>query len=72
MKGAPERIIERCSKILIEGNEQELNGEWREKFNEACLSLGEMGERVLGFCDLQLDEVQYPKLVKNHFSFQSM
>ena len=53
MKGAPERILDRCSTILIDGEEQELNQEWREKFNQAYLELGGLGERVLGrFCNV--------------------
>ena len=48
MKGAPERILDRCSTILIHGEEKPLNDEWREAFNIAYLELGGLGERVLG------------------------
>ena len=48
MKGAPERILDRCSTILIDGKEQELTDEWRNAFNDAYLVLGGFGERVLG------------------------
>lgn len=48
MKGAPERILDRCSTILINGEEKPLNDEWREAFNQAYLELGGLGERVLG------------------------
>jgi sodium/potassium-transporting ATPase subunit alpha len=48
MKGAPERILKLCSSILVNGKEVALNDEWRNKFEEAYRSLGEMGERVLG------------------------
>ncbi len=48
MKGAPERILDRCSTILMNGEEQELNDEWRDMFNTAYLELGGLGERVLG------------------------
>jgi sodium/potassium-transporting ATPase subunit alpha len=51
MKGAPERIIERCSSILIHGSNAPLTDEWRIKFNAAYNELGGLGERVLGFCD---------------------
>ena len=60
MKGAPERIIDRSSTILIDGQEQELNDEWRESFNNAYMELGGLGERVLGFCDFLLPEDDYP------------
>lgn len=48
MKGAPERILDRCSTILINGEEKPLTEEWREAFNQAYLELGGLGERVLG------------------------
>jgi len=54
MKGAPERIVDRCSTILVDGNEQVMTAEWREAFNQAYLELGGLGERVLGFCDYPL------------------
>jgi len=54
MKGAPERIIDRCSTIMINGNDIELNQEWRDAFNQSYLELGGLGERVLGFCDYLL------------------
>ena len=61
MKGAPERILERCSTILIEGKEQVMDEKWKQEFNNAYLELGGMGERVLGFCDFRLDENLFPR-----------
>merc|ERR1712223_306279 len=61
MKGAPERILDRCSSILINGEEKVLDDEWKEAFNCAYMELGGLGERVLGFCDMILDETEYPK-----------
>jgi sodium/potassium-transporting ATPase subunit alpha len=61
MKGAPERIIDRSSSILINGVEEPLTDKWREAFNQAYLELGGLGERVLGFCDYYLPEDQFPK-----------
>ena len=60
MKGAPERILDRCSTILINGQEQTLNEEWKVKFNNAYMELGGLGERVLGFCDFELPADKYP------------
>uniref|UniRef100_A0A1I7XLK8 Calcium-transporting ATPase 13, plasma membrane-type n=1 Tax=Heterorhabditis bacteriophora TaxID=37862 RepID=A0A1I7XLK8_HETBA len=48
MKGAPERILDVCSTILINGKEEELDDKLRADFNTAYLELGGMGERVLG------------------------
>ena len=60
MKGAPERILGRCSSILVNGANQKLTAEWRQKFNEAYEGLGEQGERVIGFCDYELPPSEYP------------
>ncbi len=48
MKGAPERILDRCSSILIQGKEQPLDDELKDAFQNAYLELGGLGERVLG------------------------
>lgn len=48
MKGAPERILDLCSTILIDGKELPLNDEWKKTFNTAYEDLGGRGERVLG------------------------
>jgi sodium/potassium-transporting ATPase subunit alpha len=60
MKGAPERILDRCSTIFIGGKEKVLDEEMKEAFNNAYLELGGLGERVLGFCDLMLPSDKYP------------
>ncbi|XP_006037826.1 potassium-transporting ATPase alpha chain 1 [Alligator sinensis] len=60
MKGAPERILERCASILIKGQELPLDAQWQEAFHTAYVQLGGLGERVLGFCHLYLDERQFP------------
>uniref|UniRef100_A0A3P8X6Y6 Sodium/potassium-transporting ATPase subunit alpha n=1 Tax=Cynoglossus semilaevis TaxID=244447 RepID=A0A3P8X6Y6_CYNSE len=54
MKGAPERILDRCSTIMMQGKEQEA-------FQNAYLDLGGLGERVLGFCHLNLSTSQFPR-----------
>lgn len=48
MKGAPERILDRCSTILIMGKEQTLDEEMKDAFQNAYVELGGLGERVLG------------------------
>jgi len=57
MKGAPERIVERCSTIFVNGKDVELTKEWQDRFQSAYETLGGLGERVLGFCD---KHVNYP------------
>jgi len=61
MKGAPERILERCSTIVVEGKEYPLNDEWKNAFETAYMELGGLGERVLGFCDFMLPADKYPR-----------
>merc|ERR1719266_3133232 len=61
MKGAPERILDRCSTIFIDGEEKELTQEWKENFETAYMELGGLGERVLGFCDFRLDAEKFPE-----------
>lgn len=60
MKGAPERILDRCSTIFINGKEKVLDDELKEAFNNAYLELGGLGERVIGFCDYKLPTDKYP------------
>lgn len=48
MKGAPERILDRCSSIFVSGQDRALDEEMKEAFNNAYLELGGLGERVLG------------------------
>ncbi|XP_071176809.1 sodium/potassium-transporting ATPase subunit alpha-like isoform X2 [Mytilus edulis] len=60
MKGAPERILDRCGSVLFQGKEIPLDDNFREYFNTAYMELGGLGERVLGFCDYFMPSDQYP------------
>ncbi|KRY49843.1 Sodium/potassium-transporting ATPase subunit alpha, partial [Trichinella britovi] len=60
MKGAPERIFERCSTIACHGQDYEIDAEWTNKFQQSYLQLGGLGERVLGFCDMLLPVSKFP------------
>uniref|UniRef100_A0A183CCE9 GAF domain-containing protein n=1 Tax=Globodera pallida TaxID=36090 RepID=A0A183CCE9_GLOPA len=59
--GAPERIVDMCSSILVGEEEVPFDEGVREDFNRAYLELGGKGERVLGFADLRLDKAKYPR-----------
>lgn len=61
MKGAPERILERCDTIWVNGKEEPLNQHWKDQYNAAYMELGGLGERVLGFCDFELPEDKFNK-----------
>lgn len=77
MKGASERIIEKCSTILMNGIDMPLDAEIKKKYENAYLNLGGCGERVIGFCDLEMDDfpseeqIQYedPRIPKNNYRF---
>ncbi|XP_043424873.1 sodium/potassium-transporting ATPase subunit alpha-4 isoform X2 [Prionailurus bengalensis] len=72
MKGAPERMLEFCSTYLLNGEEYPIDEKMKSKFQDAYLELGGLGERVLGFCFLNLpttfskgfkfdtDEINFP------------
>merc|ERR1711990_639346 len=61
MKGAPERILQRCTTIVIDGTERPMTQDWKDAFESAYMELGGLGERVLGFCDYMLPEDKYPR-----------
>merc|ERR1711910_150074 len=61
MKGAPERILQRCTSIVIDGKERPMTQDWKDAFESAYMELGGLGERVLGFCDFMLPEDKYPR-----------
>jgi sodium/potassium-transporting ATPase subunit alpha len=61
MKGAPERILKRCSKILVNGEEIDFTDELRNEVDAANASFGSMGERVLAFARCTLDPTKYRK-----------
>lgn len=60
VKGAPERILGMCSKIMINGKEQDLDEKWKSEFNQTYQNLGERGERVLGFAHTYLNVDDFP------------
>ncbi len=61
MKGAPERILSRCSKILVEGREIPFDEEQKLRVNKANESLGKMGERVLALARYNLEPEIFTK-----------
>lgn len=61
LKGAPERILTRCSKILVNGEEIDFTDELREEVGEANKTFGGMGERVLAFAKCSLPSDKFTK-----------
>jgi sodium/potassium-transporting ATPase subunit alpha len=60
MKGAPERILDRCSQIMVGGVARPMTDADCEQINANLAKLMEAGERVLGFAQLSLPLEQYP------------
>ncbi|OTF77675.1 hypothetical protein BLA29_002373 [Euroglyphus maynei] len=60
MKGAPERILDRCTTVLLDGDNRIIDEQFRNDFNAAYMELGGLGERVIGFCDYPLPIDKYP------------
>jgi sodium/potassium-transporting ATPase subunit alpha len=61
LKGAPERVLNRCSKILINGEAVEFTKELRDEVNKANSDFGKLGERVLAFARYDLPASKYDK-----------
>lgn len=62
LKGAPERVIGRCSKVLMpDGSEDNFEGKWKNAALDANKELAALGERVLAFARIYLDPLEYPK-----------
>lgn len=59
MKGAPERILERCSQIRDGGLVWAMTDDDRKRIEANNAALGEMGERVLALCSLRLSLVDF-------------
>eukprot|EP00002_Diphylleia_rotans_P025319 TRINITY_DN4_c0_g1_i2.p1 TRINITY_DN4_c0_g1~~TRINITY_DN4_c0_g1_i2.p1 ORF type:complete len:1006 (-),score=236.56 TRINITY_DN4_c0_g1_i2:389-3406(-) len=60
MKGAPERILERSSSVLVQGKVEPMTDRFRAEFQQAYEALGSMGERVLGFAECHLPADRFP------------
>ncbi|KAG6798721.1 sodium/potassium-transporting ATPase subunit alpha [Apis mellifera caucasica] len=60
LKGAPERVLERCSTVAFDHETRKLDDEIKDAYTESCYVLANNGERVLGFADLDLPVSTYP------------
>lgn len=64
LKGAPDRVLLRCNRILVDGVDMELTEDVRKEIIDANDKFGNMGERVLGFSKIELDPKEFDK---DHF-----
>ncbi|KAI8378065.1 uncharacterized protein BYT42DRAFT_572603 [Radiomyces spectabilis] len=62
VKGAPERVLELCSTIMIRGDGavEPVNESYRAAFQETYSHMASQGHRVLAFARCFLDGVKYP------------
>ena len=70
MKGAPERILEKCSTIMINGQEQPLDKSSADAFHTAYMELGGLGERVLGKCESHERSATSREAMTSHGSYK--
>ncbi|KAH8657690.1 hypothetical protein BX600DRAFT_468011 [Xylariales sp. PMI_506] len=63
MKGAPERVLRLCSRILVGANGEsvEMTDAYRASYDEAYEHMASRGHRVLGFAELLLPGDKYPE-----------
>ncbi|MCX8194785.1 MAG: calcium-translocating P-type ATPase, PMCA-type [Candidatus Micrarchaeota archaeon] len=47
VKGAPEKVLPRCTKILLQNGERKMDSKWRSRFESEYRSLAFLGMRVL-------------------------
>ena len=60
MKGAPERVMERCTSILTKEGAMPFDADAKAVINEQLAFMMERGERCLGFAKLDLDPAEFP------------
>ena len=59
MKGAPEEVFSRCTTIMVNGEPQLIDRQWKELFKKYNEEFASIGERVLGFAEEYLDVKTY-------------
>ena len=71
MKGAPEIVLERCSKIFLEGRVQALTNELREKYYKVTETMALQALRNLGFAYKELPDYigQFEEEMEEGFVF---
>jgi sodium/potassium-transporting ATPase subunit alpha len=60
MKGAPEIVFNKCTKILIDGREEPMSENYKNEFRAANKRFAKNGERVLGFTKMNFPRSDYP------------
>lgn len=71
LKGAPDRVIKRCTKVLVRGEELPIDHRVRSFFDMANDKFAKSGERVLAFASINLDPNEYKKNPCYHFGVEN-
>ena len=61
LKGAPDRVLVRCNRIIVDGVIMDLTDEVVKEIEDANDKFGNMGERVLGFSKIELECADFDK-----------
>ncbi|MFB6208812.1 MAG: cation-translocating P-type ATPase [Candidatus Nanohaloarchaea archaeon] len=60
MKGAPETVLERCDRVLIDGEEEKLTDQKRQEIRQKNTEFAEEALRVLGFAKKGVENPEAP------------
>lgn len=60
MKGAPEIVLEYCSRVHTDEDMLDLTAQLKKELKTHFIKMANMGERVIGYCDLKLPVESYP------------
>jgi len=69
VKGAPEVVLERCTRVLVDGVEKPFGEEDMERALQAVHRYGEQGLRTLAFARRHLDELPAEDKVEHQLTF---
>lgn len=69
LKGAPERVIERCDRIMLNGEVKPMTPDDRIKAQANLTEMMNGGERVLAFAQLHLTRDKNPEMFEDGFEF---
>ena len=60
MVGAPELILQRCATALVNGQERQVDQDYKNAYFYAVNELGNLGETVVAVCDARLPPRKFP------------
>jgi len=61
LKGAPERVWDKCSKVMYHGKDLPLDKDQMKLIDNANIAFAKGGQRILGFAKCHLPRSQFPE-----------